>query len=64
MMTRLAFNNPYGYLTRTTLAEGLYFIKSTNRGRYLVDNFQGRLMYDVPEKDIQDYNQMPDNVGS
>ncbi|MCD7837552.1 MAG: hypothetical protein LUG65_01395, partial [Clostridiales bacterium] len=59
LKTRIAFNNPYGYLTRTTLAEGLYFIKSTNRGRYLVDNFNGNLMYDVSEKGIQDYNQMP-----
>ena len=59
---RMAFNNKFTHLKRTTLNPGLYMIKAiggVNAGRYLVDNFYGTLMYDVEELEAQDYNQMP-----
>lgn len=59
---RMAFNNKFTHLKRTTLNPGLYMIKAiggVNAGRYLVDNFYGTLMYDVEELDAQDYKQMP-----
>lgn len=59
LKTRIAFNNPYGYLVRTTLPEGLYHIKATNKGKYVVANFEGRFMYDVEEENIQNYDDMP-----
>ena len=59
LKTRIAFNNPYGYLVRTTLPEGLYHIKATNKGKYVVANFEGRFMYDVEEESIQNYDDMP-----
>ena len=59
LKTRIAFNNPYDYLKRYTLAEGLYFIKGLNNGKYVVANFAGDLQYDVPEDGTQDYTNMP-----
>ena len=59
LKTRIAFNNPYGYLTRATLDEGLYHIIATNRDKYVVANFEGRFQYDVEEENIQNYNDMP-----
>ena len=60
LKTRIAFNNPYKYLTRVTdLKDGLYFIKSKNTGKYVVANFAGKLQYDVEEAGAQNYNDMP-----
>ena len=59
LKTRIAFNNPYDYLERTTLSEGLYFIKSTENGKYVVANMEGKFQYDVPESGVQDYLDMP-----
>ena len=59
LKTRISFNNPYDYLKRFTPAEGLYFIKSKNTGKYVVANFAGNLQYDVEEAGAQDYNTMP-----
>ena len=59
LKTRISFNNPYDYLKRFTPAEGLYFIKSKNTGKYVVANFAGNLQYDVEEVGAQDYNTMP-----
>ena len=59
LKTRIAFNNPYDYLKRTTLKEGLYFIKSKKTGKYIVANMSGKLQYDVEEANAQDYNDMP-----
>ena len=58
LKTRIAFNNPYDYLKRYTLPEGLYFIQNVN-GSYVTANFEGYLQYDVPEDGTQDYNNMP-----
>ena len=58
LKTRIAFNNPYDYLRRYTLPEGLYFIQNVN-GSYVTANFEGYLQYDVPEDGTQDYNNMP-----
>ena len=56
---RIAFDNPYDYLVRTTLEPGLYWIQSTvNNGKYLVAGLDGQYMYDVPNAD-QDYGMMP-----
>ena len=56
---RIAFDNPYDYLVRTTLEPGLYWIQSTvNNGKYLVAGLNGHYMYDVPNAD-QDYGMMP-----
>lgn len=59
LKTRIAFNNPYGYLQRATLKEGLYKVMATNKGKYVVANFQGRFQYDVEEENIQNYDDMP-----
>ena len=59
LKTRISFNNPYDYLKRFTPAEGLYFIKSKNTGKYVVANFAGNLQYDIEEAGAQDYNTMP-----
>ena len=58
LRTRIGFNNPYDYLVRTTLPEGLYFIQNTS-GSYVTANFEGYLQYDVPEDGTQAYNNMP-----
>ena len=58
LKTRIAFNNPYDYLKRYTLPEGLYFIQNKD-GNYVTANFEGYLQYDVPEDGTQDYNNMP-----
>ena len=58
LRTRIGFNNPYDYLVRTTLPEGLYSIQNVN-GSYVVANFDGYLQYDVPEDGTQNYNNMP-----
>ena len=59
LQTRFIFKDRnFGYLTRTTLPEGLYFIKSTDNGKNVVANLQGRLMFDAPEDD-QNYDDMP-----
>ena len=58
LKTRIGFNNPYDYLVRTTLPEGLYSIQNVN-GSYVVANFDGYLQYDVPEDGTQNYNNMP-----
>lgn len=59
---RIAFDNPYDYLVRTTLDPGLYFIQSANNnGKYVVANLNGDLMYDVANSD-QDYNLMPSTM--
>ena len=56
---RIAFDNPYDYLVRTTLEPGLYWIQSTvKNGKYLVAGLNGQYMYDVPNTD-QDYGMMP-----
>ena len=59
LKARIAFNNPYDYLTRFKPEVGLYFIKSKNTGKYIVANYEGKLQYDVPEAGAQDYNDMP-----
>ena len=59
LKTRIGFNNPYDYLKRITLDEGLYFIQSKNMGKNVVANMSGFLMYDVPEVGAQDFNDMP-----
>lgn len=59
LKARIAFNNPYDYLTRFKPEVGLYFIKSKNTGKYIVANYEGKLQYDVPETGAQDYNDMP-----
>ncbi|MDY3069225.1 MAG: DUF6383 domain-containing protein [Parabacteroides sp.] len=59
LKTRIAFNNLYDYLERTSLKEGLYFIKSKKTGKYIVANMSGKLQYDVEEANAQDYNDMP-----
>lgn len=59
LKTRIAFNNPYGYLQRATLKEGLYKVMATNRGKYVVANFNGYYQYDVEEENIQNYDDMP-----
>lgn len=59
LKTRIAFNNPYGYLQRATLKEGLYKVMATNKGKYVVANFEGRFQYDVEEENIQNYDDMP-----
>ena len=48
---------------KATLANGLYFVQvaaqgDTHNGKYLVDNFQGTLMYDTPLS-FQNYVRMP-----
>ena len=59
LQTRFFFKNRnFKYLTRTTLPEGLYFIKSTDNGKNVVANLNGRLMFDAPEDD-QNYDDMP-----
>ena len=59
LQTRFFFKNRnFDYLTRTTLPEGIYFIKSTDNGKNVVANLQGRLMFDAPEDD-QNYDDMP-----
>lgn len=59
LKTRITFNNPYKYLKRVTLDEGLYFIEAVNKDKYVVANMEGTLMYDAPEDVIQNYNDMP-----
>ncbi|WP_293711905.1 DUF6383 domain-containing protein [uncultured Parabacteroides sp.] len=59
LQTRFFFKNRnFDYLTRTTLSEGLYFIKSTDNGKNVVANLAGRMMFDAPEDD-QNYDDMP-----
>ena len=59
LQTRFFFKNrDFNYLTRITLPEGLYFIKSADNGKNVVANLQGRLMFDAPEDD-QNYDDMP-----
>ena len=60
--TRIGFDNPYDYLTRVTLKEGLYFIKSKNTGKNIVANLEGNFQYDVEETGAQDYNNMPSTM--
>jgi len=60
--TRIGFDNPYDYLTRVTLKEGLYFIKSKNTGKNIVANLKGNFQYDVEETGAQDYNNMPSTM--
>ena len=59
LQTRFFFKNrDFNYLTRTTLKEGLYFIKGVHNGKNVVANLQGRLLFDAPEDD-QNYDDMP-----
>ena len=59
LQTRFFFKNrDFDYLTRTTLPEGIYFIKSADNGKNVVANLQGRMMFDAPEDD-QNYDDMP-----
>lgn len=68
MGLKVQFNHNYTYLTRSSVANDVYFIQvsvaSANKtdyrkeGMYLVYNMEGRLMYDMPD-DYQDYEQMP-----
>lgn len=51
-------NRDFNYLTRTTLSDGLYFIKSADNGKSVVANLRGRLMFDAAEDD-QNYDDMP-----
>ena len=63
---KISFDHTYTYLTRSTMESGLYFINlATTKpsmvrpdNAYLVDNMEGKLMYDVPAMD-QEYNNMP-----
>ena len=68
MGIKLQFNHTYTYLKRTTLKDGLYFIKvkvdNANKTDYrkngmnLVYNMWGQLMYDMKD-DYQNYEHMP-----
>ena len=59
LQTRFFFKNrDFDYLTRTTLPEGIYFIKSADNGKNVVANLAGRMMFDAPEDD-QNYDDMP-----
>lgn len=66
MGLKISFDNAYTPLTRSTIANGLYFInlhtaKPTmvrQNGAYLVDNMEGHLMYDNPAMD-QKFEIMP-----
>ena len=66
---RLGFAPEYNYLERTSVADGLYFIKlktskdyignaARRNGSYLAYNHVGRLVYAMPNEN-QDFNNMP-----
>lgn len=59
--TRIAFNNPYDYLTRTTLEDGIYLLKNLGKvgaERNIVLNMAGQYTYKNAEKS-QEYEHMP-----
>lgn len=59
LQTKFTFKDRnFNYLTRTTVAQGLYFIKDVRTDRNVVDNFVGKLMLDAPTS-VQNYNDMP-----
>ena len=71
MELRLKFNHDYTYLTRATMASGVYFMNlATNKystaqtenrvnGAYIVADMGGHVVYDVEEQGQQDFNHMP-----
>ena len=71
MELRLKFNHGYTYLTRATMASGVYFMNlATNKystaqtehrvnGANLVADMGGHVVYDVEEQGQQDFNHMP-----
>ena len=71
MELRLKFNHGYTYLTRATMASGVYFMnldtkkystaQTENRvnGAYIVADMGGHVVYDVEEQGQQDFNHMP-----
>ena len=71
MNLRLKFNHGYTYLTRATMASGVYFMNlATNKystaqtehrvnGANLVADMGGHVVYDVEEQGQQDFNHMP-----
>ena len=71
MELRLKFNHDYTYLTRATMASGVYFMNlATNKystaqtenrvnGAYVVADMGGHVVYDVEEQGQQDFNHMP-----
>ena len=71
MKLRLKFNHDYTYLTRATMASGVYFMnldtkkystaQTENRvnGAYIVADMGGHVVYDVEEQGQQDFNHMP-----
>ena len=71
MELRLKFNHDYTYLTRATMASGVYFMNlATNKystaqtehrvnGANLVADMGGHVVYDVEEQGQQDFNHMP-----
>ncbi len=71
MELRLKFNHGYTYLTRATMASGVYFMnldtkkystaQTENRvnGVYIVADMGGHVVYDVEEQGQQDFNHMP-----
>ena len=71
MELRLKFNHGYTYLTRATMASGVYFMNlSTTKtstaqtehrvnGANLVADMGGHVVYDVEEQGQQDFNHMP-----
>ena len=71
MKLRLKFNHDYTYLTRATMASGVYFMNlATNKfstaqtehrvnGANLVADMGGHVVYDVEEQGQQDFNHMP-----
>ena len=59
--TRIAFNNPYDYLTRTTLEDGIYLLKNLGKvgaDRNIVLNMAGQYTYKNAEKS-QEYEHIP-----
>lgn len=60
IFTKINFKDRnFKYLERTTVDEGLYFIKEVKNQKFVVANMFGNYQYDVPEDKIQDYNDMP-----